>query len=98
MKPNVIPSTVRAIRLKHRIFHVRSQSHPTRMEGFLTITQIAEKIKVTRHWIYDRINNGQIKITKSNISKKFYLFPNSLKTITLFEGLKNGNFYNLDFS
>lgn len=97
MKSIVIPSTVRTIRLKHRIFHVRSQSHPTSVAGFLTISQLAKKIGVTPHWIYDRIHNGRIKIIKSNVSKKFYLFPDSSKTITLFEGLKNGNFYNLDF-
>jgi DNA invertase Pin-like site-specific DNA recombinase len=98
MKPIVIESTVKIIRLKHRLFHVRSQSHPTKVEGFLTVSQIAKKIGVTTHWVYDRINNGQIKITKSNVPKKFYLFPDSSKTIKLFENLKNGIFYNLDFS
>lgn len=98
MKKIVLPNTVKTVRLKNRLFHVRGKSRPTRVEGFLTVSQVAEKISVTPHWIYDRINNGQIKITKSNISKKFYLFPDSPDTITLFENLKNGTFDNLSFS
>ncbi len=98
MKKTVLVSTVQSIRLKHRIFRVRSQSHPTKVKGFLSVSQIAQKIGVAPYWLYDRINNGQIKISKSNVPKKFYLFPDSQKTITLFEGLKNGLFYNLDFS
>jgi DNA invertase Pin-like site-specific DNA recombinase len=93
----VLPSTVETIRLKNRLLSVRSQSHPIRVKGFLSVSQIAEKIGVTPHWIYDRIKGGRIKIKKSKEPKEFYLFPNSPKTITLFEGLKNGTFYNLDF-
>lgn len=97
MKSFVIASTVQTIRLKHKIFKVRSQSHPTRVKGFLSVSQIAKKIGVSNHWIYDRINNDCIKLLKSPHPKKFYLFPDSQKTITLFEGLKKGIFYNLDF-
>lgn len=97
-KPNVIPSTVQAIRLKHRIFRTRRSSSPTRVKGFLTVSQIAKKIGVRTYWIYYHIDRGRIKVIKSNVPKQFYLFPDSPKTITLFEGLKNGNFYNLDFS
>ena len=93
----VLPSTVETIRLKNRLLSIRSQSHPIRVRGFLSVSQIAEKIGVTPHWIYDRIKGGQIKIKESNEPKKFYLFPDLPKTITLFEGLKNGTFYNLDF-
>jgi hypothetical protein len=37
----VLPSTVKSIRLKHGQFQKRSQSHPRRIEGALTISQIA---------------------------------------------------------
>src|SRR5947209_6762038 len=40
----VLPSTVRGIRLKHRQFHTRSQSHPRRIEGALAISQIAGSV------------------------------------------------------
>jgi hypothetical protein len=30
------------------------------MAGFLTVAQIACALRVSRYWIYDRINNGTI--------------------------------------
>jgi hypothetical protein len=65
MRPDrVLPSTVKTVRLKHRIFQVRSQSHPRRVPGYLTLPQVATAVDVTHHWIYDRINNGTIQIVK----------------------------------
>lgn len=60
----VLPSTVETIRLKNRLLSVRSQSHPIRVKGFLSVSQIAEKIGVTPHWIYDRIRGGANKNQK----------------------------------
>jgi hypothetical protein len=60
----VLPSTVKGIRLKHGIFQKRSQSHPRRIEGALTISQIATTLDMDPHWIYDRIHNGRFKSTK----------------------------------
>lgn len=97
----VLPSTIKMIRLKHRIFQEKSQSHPRYVPGFLTLAQIAEAVGITRHWIYDRINNGQISVQKVNTAKyksKMYLFPNNKKTIQLFFDLKNGIINNLNFS
>lgn len=72
MKPYVIPSTVQTIRLKNRVLQKESQSHQLHKEGFLSVTQVAQKIAVDRHWIYDRIHNGRIKICK-NIETNAYL-------------------------
>ena len=56
----VLPSTVRTIRLRHRVLNRESQSHPRCVDGYLTIPQLAEKLNVSRHWISDRIHNGTI--------------------------------------
>ena len=37
----VLPSTVRIIRLRHRLFRKRSQSHPRHIKGYLTVPQLA---------------------------------------------------------
>src|SRR5262249_9996762 len=52
----VLPSTVQILRLRHRLFRDRHQSHPRRIAGFLTVPQLASKLKIPRHWIYDRIH------------------------------------------
>src|SRR5262249_23125451 len=64
MRDVVLPSTVQTIRLKHRLFHKRSPSHPPRSEGFLTVSQVGHRVKLHVHWIYDRIKNGRIQVRR----------------------------------
>ncbi len=54
----LLPNTVKTIRLKHRIFQNRSQSHPRQISGYLTVPQVAKSLKLSPHWIYDRISFG----------------------------------------
>jgi hypothetical protein len=96
-KPFVLPNTVKIIRLKHGVFQVRSQSHPRHIPGFLTISQISQKLDISKHWIYDRINNGTIQIAKDP-KTGLYLFPDEPTTLDLFQQLKDGKLYNLRFS
>ncbi len=93
----VLPSTVRGIRLKHGIFQKRSQSHPRRIEGALTISQIAQALDIDPHWIYDRIHNGTIQVDK-DLNTRLFLFPDSPTTLEQFRHLYSGNFQNLRFS
>ncbi len=93
----VLPSTVNGIRLKHGIFQKRSQSHPRRIEGALTISQIAQTLDIDPHWIYDRIHNGTIQVEKDPTTRLF-LFPDRSETIEQFKGLRSGQFQNLRFS
>ncbi len=72
----VLESTVRLTRLRLGILRRTHQSHPRRVEGFLTIPQLAEKLGVSRWWISDRIRNGTIKARKHK-NKHCYLFPDT---------------------
>ena len=72
----VLESTVRLTRLRLGILRTAHQSHPRRVEGFLTIPQFAEKLGVSRWWISDRIANGTIKAKKDETAK-CYLFPDT---------------------
>lgn len=92
----VLASTVKSIRLKHRILQKRSQSHPRRVAGYLTIPQIAEALGLTSHWIYDRIYNGSIQATK-HPTRGTYLFPDTPTTVEQFQALKEGKLKRLDF-
>lgn len=95
MGQNIFVATIKSIRLRHGIFYNPSQSHPRRIDGFLTITQITKLIDVTPHWIYDRINNGMIKATLTHLQpykRGIYLFPDTPETINMFNKIKNKNF------
>jgi hypothetical protein len=98
MEPNfVLPSTVRGIRIKHGIFQVRSQSHPRSIPGCLTVSQVAQTLDISTHWIYDRIHNGCIQVSK-DAKTGLFLFPDNPDTLELFRKLKSGDLKNLRFS
>lgn len=92
----VLPSTVRAIRLRHRLMVKRSQSHPRQIEGSLTPSQIAQQLQISPHWIYDRIHNGTIQVTKDP-KLHLFLFPDKPTTLARFRKLLEGKVHNLRF-
>jgi len=93
----VLPSTVKTIRLRHGIFQVRHQSHPRRIEGCLTVPQIARVIDKKVHWIYHLINIGRIKV-KKDTKTGLYLFPDHPETLEMFHKLKTGDVESIKFS
>lgn len=96
LRPTVLPSTVKTIRLRHRILVKRSQSHPRHVHGHLTVSQLAKALGISPHWVYDRIHNGTIQVTKDK-ETRLYLFPDQAKTLDRFRKLIAGKFQNLRF-
>lgn len=97
MHSHLLPSTVKIVRLKHKLFQKPAQAHPRIISGYLTVTQIAQALNVTRHWIYYLISKGAIIITKDSKTGLF-LFPDSTSTFEMFHALKNGSLNILRFS
>src|SRR4051812_20608659 len=94
--PAVLASTVRSIRLRHRLLVTRSQSHPRRIPGHLTVSQVAERLQIAKHWIYDRIHNGTIQVALDR-DRRAFLFPDTPMIITLLEQLKAGEIREVRF-
>ena len=46
-RPQVLPSTVKTIRLKHGLMQQRHQSHPRHVAGSLTVPQLARRLGVS---------------------------------------------------
>ena len=76
MADKVLCSTVTTVRLRKRILRRPDQSHPRRIQGFLTIPQLAQKLGVSPAWIHDRIRRGTIKAAKDP-KAKCCLFPDT---------------------
>jgi hypothetical protein len=93
---HVLPSTIRTIRLRRRLFRERHQSHPRNVDGHLTVSQLARKLDVANHWVYDRIYNGTVQIAKDTATG-LYLFPDETATIEKFRDLKEGKVRDLRF-
>lgn len=96
MHEQVLPSTVKFIRLRHGIMLKRSQSHPRRIPGYLTVPQVTKLLACSAHWVYDRIHNGTILLTKE-AKTGLYLFPDQPETLARLQDLKAGKIQNLRF-
>jgi DNA invertase Pin-like site-specific DNA recombinase len=92
----LLTSTVRGIRLKQKLLVTRSQSHPRRIPGFLTVPQLATALAISPHWLYDRIAKGVIQITRDSATK-LYLFPDTAETRDQFQQFKEGRQQRLCF-
>jgi DNA invertase Pin-like site-specific DNA recombinase len=87
---SVLPSTVREIRLRHGVLLHAGHSRPRPVAaGHLTVTQMAKKLGILSHWIYDRIHNGVIQAGKDGKSRT-YLIPDNRKTLAQFRALLSG--------
>jgi hypothetical protein len=88
-RPHVLPSTVKTIRLKHRLMQQRHQSHPRHVAGSLTVPQLARRLGVSPHWLYDRLANGRIQLDKDPTTG-LYLFPDQPTTVERLQQLQAG--------
>jgi hypothetical protein len=95
-RATVLPSTVRVLRLRHSLFQTPSQSHPRRIPGSLTVSQIARSLGIPANWIYDRIYNYTSNVAIDSV-RRLYLFPDQPKTIRLFKQLRAGKLKELRF-
>jgi hypothetical protein len=97
LRAHLLPSTVKAIRLCHRILAIPRQSHPRRIAGCLTVPQLADRLAIKRHWIYDRIHNGTIMIARDTRTR-LYLFPDTADTLAGLASLRDGQLDRLQFT
>jgi excisionase family DNA binding protein len=98
-KKHVLPSTVQTIRHRHGLLwggRVKGNSRAHNVPGYLTVSQVAQKLEVPNPWVYARIYNGTIRITK-DARTRLYLFPDKPATIGKFRELKEGKIRKLRF-
>jgi len=90
------PSTVQTIRLRHRQLSPRGGTRPRHIPGYLTVTQVANRLGVPPHWVHDRIHNGTIALAR-DAETKLYLFPDKARTIAQLKQLQAGKVQKLRF-
>jgi hypothetical protein len=96
LRQELLVSTVKGLRLKHRYFITQHQSHPRHVVGSLTVTQLAQRLELSVQWLYDRIHNGQIHIHKDPATRLF-LFPDHPTTLERLTQLRNGHLQHVGF-
>lgn len=88
----LLPRTGRGLRLNHKLFVTRSQSHPRRIPGALTVPHMARALEVAPHWLYARINKGTIQVSRHQATG-LYLFPDTPATREQLQQLKIGTLH-----
>lgn len=92
----LLPSTVKSIRLKHQRFHRYRGPRPRRVEGFLTVSQVAHTLCVTAHWLYHLIRRGVLDIDRDPATG-LYLFPDRPETIDDLRRLQDGTIHKVSY-
>jgi hypothetical protein len=85
----LLPSTVRLIRLRHGRVHRYWGPRPRRVSGSLTVPQIATAVGVKPHWMYHLISCGRIVVQRDE-ETGLYLFPDRPETLEAFCQLRDG--------
>jgi DNA invertase Pin-like site-specific DNA recombinase len=93
MSGAVLVTTVKRIRLNNRIF---ANPQTPRIDGYLSVTQLAKALGVSRWWIHHRIRNGTIR-AKVDGNTHSYLFPDRPETLQAFRQLLAGDIAHVDF-
>jgi hypothetical protein len=83
-------SVNQGIRLKLGLMQQRSQSHPRRIAGYLTVPQLAKALGLTPHWVYHQIKRGTVVIQR-DAQTRLYLFPDRPETLEAFRQLRAGH-------
>ena len=87
---------VASVRRDRGILHNENLAHPHVIPGYLRPYQLAKRLQIRAHWIYDRIRNGTIQISKDP-DYRTYLFPDKPETLRKFWQLLNGKINHLAF-
>ena len=95
-RPAVVPSTVQGIRRKLGLMPQRSQSHPRRIAGSLTVPQLAEALGITPHWVYHQSKRGTVVIQR-DAQTRLSLFPDCPETLEAFGQLRAGHLSELRY-
>jgi hypothetical protein len=90
----VLVNTISAIRRRHRI--LQAPSHPRRLPGWLTVSQLAQQLGIPRRWIDQRIRSGIIVVSPHS-PIKLHLFPDTEATVAGFRSLRAGQVGRLRF-
>ena len=76
----VLPATVRVLRLARRRVHRYRKPREKRVEGYLTVPQVAKTLDVRNEWLYHRIKTGKIAVALDE-KTGLYLIPDRSEVV-----------------
>ena len=85
----ILPQTVQKIRLKNGQLYHEGHSPEKQLAGYLTASQLAKKLNLSKEWLYHRINKKIIEVRRDPVTN-LYLFPDNDKVISSINALRKG--------
>jgi DNA invertase Pin-like site-specific DNA recombinase len=92
----VLPSTVRGIRLRHGIKTARKRTRWLAVPGCLTVAQLAARLRLPQKWIYTQLRRGMIRAMHEATGR--YLFPDTEPAIQAVQQLRDHRINHVDLT
>jgi DNA invertase Pin-like site-specific DNA recombinase len=92
----VLPSAVRDIRLRHGIKTVRQRTRWRAVPGYLTITQLATRLRIPSKWIYTQLTRGALQTIREPSGR--YLFPDTQVAVQAVQELRQRHTRHVDLT
>ncbi len=92
----VLPSTVGGIRRRLRVKAAGHRIRWAKVEGYLTVTNVAERLNVSTNWIRGKIRRGAVIAMRQASGR--YLFPDTERAIEALRKLRTREIRRVDFT
>jgi DNA invertase Pin-like site-specific DNA recombinase len=90
----VLPSTVQGIRLRHRIKTTRQRTRWPKLEGRLSVTELAARLRIPPKWIYTQLRRGNLLTLNDPAGR--YLFPDDEAAMHAMRKLRAHHIHQVD--
>jgi DNA invertase Pin-like site-specific DNA recombinase len=92
----VLPSTVRDIRLRHGIKTVRQRTRWRAVPGCLTVAQLADRLRIPPKWIHTQLTRGALRTTREPSGR--YIFPDTRLAMQAVQELRQRRIKQVDLT
>lgn len=90
----ILPATVQAIRLRHGIKAEWRCGRWPNVPGWLTVTDVAARLRIPEKWLRKRLGTGMIRTTREASGR--YLLPDTTDAMNALRQLRAGTVKNVD--
>ena len=92
----VLPSTVCGIRLRHGIKTMRQRTRWPSVPGCLTVSQLADRLRIPQKWIHTQLRRGTIRTIHERSGR--YLFPDTPPAMRAIRELREHRIQHVDLT
>ena len=92
----VLPSTVRGIRIRHGMKTVRQRTRWPAVPGCLMVAQLAERLRIPQKWIHTQLRRGALRTIVEPFGR--YLFPDTEPTMQAVRELREHRTQHVDLT